>query len=918
MGLLKYSLLILACLTSTMLGAMTSAASGGKDLITHTLYMVSPPHVVNFEQILALPQAEWKTIPGDSINFGFHDHEHYWFRIAVPECASGFQKRILDIAYPLLDSIEFWAVDGQQRVLSHEKGGDKFPFSERPKDHLGFAYSLGCETQQTIYLRVITTSAIQLPLLLWNEEDFARGHSKLEKIFIFYFGSMTVMLFYNFFLMLSVRKKIYLYYVFFLASYLSFQAGITGLGFSYLWPDQPSFNDYFIDKPLICTVIASFLFAATFLETEERFPRLYKLMMMSNWAFASWIPISFFVSYSLSIRVVIAMIIYGIAVGFYLATASIMAGIRQGRFFAAAWTSFLIGTMVLAFNKFGLIPRNLFTENAHQLGSIIEALLFSFALADQMNMLRKRLAVVNKSLEKAIRHIEGENQRLESIVTERTADLRSTTRDLGVILENLPQGVLAFDAKGLILPTFSQSLTHLLAADAIAGADIFAVLFHKSSLDRDALEQMKATFQVCFGEDRLNFDLNRAIFPDRLFFERQGSQRYFELSWSPLCSELDAVEYILLTISDVTELKVLEQQSHSLQQKSRILEAYVDGTLPRLRSFLAHGRSNLGNLRKVSDWDAEAVAALFREIHTIKGNARTFRLNELAQKAHEFEMDLSAGRDNLEALHRDRVEAHLDAMDQKMIALLEFVDSLSHERSMASTGMRKASFDGKLWQRFRNQLPKVLPKETLEKSLSELEYLCAADYFQKLGDSCPIPEGKPTPEILCDIQPDLYLAEEGASRIQDFLVHLLRNSLDHGIEKPELRREKGKPEYGRIVFRMFVQHSRIVIDYRDDGGGLDLKRIKQKALDKKLCTDPSVPLAEAVNFIFLPGFSTAEAVSLTSGRGVGMDAVREAIQTLGGTLEWTQPVQDDRMPFDIRITLGLTSFLVYDRSSEAA
>jgi HPt (histidine-containing phosphotransfer) domain-containing protein/PAS domain-containing protein len=918
MGFFPYIFLILVGFTSTVLGAMPSTASSGKDLTSHTHYMVPLPEVSDFQQILALPLTAWKSIPGDSINFGFHENESYWFRIAVPECASGQQKRVLDIAYPLLDTIEFWAVDGQQRVLSREQGGDKFPFAQRSMDYLGFAYSLGCETQQTIYLRINTTSAIQLPLLLWNEEDFIRGHSKLEKIFILYFGSMTVMLLYNFFLLLSVRKKIYLYYVFFLASYLSFQAGITGLGFSYLWPDLPSFNDYFIDKPLIGTFISSFLFAATFLETKERLPRLYKLMMVSNWVFACWIPISFFVSYSLSIRVVIVMIIYGIGVGFYLATASIMAGIRQGRFFAAAWTSWLIGTMVLALNKFGLIPRNLFTENAHQLGSIIEALLFSFALADQMNILRKSLAVVNRRLEKAIKHIEGENQRLESIVTERTADLRSKTRDLGVILENLPQGVLAFDAKRRILPTFSQSLTQLLAADRVAGADVFDILFHKSSLERDPLEQMKATLDVCFGEDRLNFDLNRAIFPDRLYFDRDGSQRFFELGWSPLCSEANAVEYILLTISDVTELKVLEQQSQSLQQKSRLLEAYVDGTLPRLRSFLMHGRAKLSDLLQIPVWDGDTVAAMFREIHTIKGNARTFRLNELAQKAHDFEMDLSEGRDNPQALRPERVWAHLGEMDQKMRALLEFVDTLSHESPKASGGRSEARFDGILWQRFREQLPQILSSENLDKSLAELEYVRAADYFQKLGDSCPMPEGKPASEIICDIQPNLFLAEDTASRIQDFVVHLLRNSLDHGIEQPEVRKAKGKPEHGRIVFRMFVQNSRIVIDYHDDGGGLDLGRIKQKALDKKLCLDPSVPLAEAVNFIFLPGFSTAESVTLTSGRGVGMDAVRQDIQTLGGTLEWTQPVQADRIPFDIRITLGISTFLVTTVSSEAA
>jgi HPt (histidine-containing phosphotransfer) domain-containing protein/PAS domain-containing protein len=873
--------------------------------------------MISLDHILARPTQDWQRVSSNSINLGYRN-EVYWFRSSLPACANHDARRLLEIAYPLLDSVELWAVDGNKRTLSHTKGGDRLPFDERPIEHLAFAFPLGCEAEQTVYIRVMTTSALQIPLRLWDSDDFSREHSKPEKIHILYFGAMLIMMFYNFFLMLSVRKMIYAYYIFFLASYLAFQGTITGLGFRYLWPDFPVLNDYMIDKPLTCVVIACFLFTASFLGTKDHFPRFYRLMRISVMVFVAWLGISLFLSYSISIRIVTAMIIYGIGVGLYLAVISIMAGVRQARFFAVAWSSFLLGTMILALNKFGLIPSNLFTENAHQMGSVIEALLFSLALADQMNILRKELAVANRNLEKAFKHIEGENLRLEKVVAERTIDLRSKTRDLSTILENLPQGVLVFDAERKVLPSVSQSLKPMLGREQIAGTDVFELLFLTSSLDADAIEQIQSTCEFCFGEDRINFDLNRDRLPDRLHFFKGKSTRFLELGWSPLCSDQDTVEYILLTISDVTDLKILEQESSSLQQKTRILESYVDGSFPRMRSFLVHAQSKIEDIMRMGPIDQDSIHAMFREIHTIKGNARTLRLNELAQQAHGFEMDLSEYREEIEALDLERVQMNLRIIQEKLSALLEFMDSLAEDKRSISVGTQTVSFDGQLWQRFQDSLHSLAAQEKLKPVFAELEYVQAASYFKQLGDAFPAPEGKLAPNIMCDMQAGLYLAEDVASRLHDLVVHLIRNSVDHGIEAPNVRLEKGKAERGLIVLSLGMEGGRLVMRYHDDGGGLDLQKIKQKALEKRLCRNPEAPLSEALSYIFMPGFSTADAISLTSGRGVGMDVVRQEVEALKGSLDWMRKIDQGRMPFDIRITLGISRFFVYVASEKAA
>ena len=123
-------------------------------------------------------------------------------------------------------------------------------------------------------------------------------------------------------------------------------------------------------------------------------------------------------------------------------------------------------------------------------------------------------------------------------------------------------------------------------------------------------------------------------------------------------------------------------------------------------------------------------------------------------------------------------------------------------------------------------------------------------------------------------------------KIGDPLMHLVRNSLDHGIEAAELRRERGKPATGRVSLNAFHDSGSIVIEIADDGGGLDRERIRAKAVERELIApDATLNDGEIINLIFEPGFSTADKVSNLSGRGVGMDVVRRNIQALRGSVE---------------------------------
>ena len=135
---------------------------------------------------------------------------------------------------------------------------------------------------------------------------------------------------------------------------------------------------------------------------------------------------------------------------------------------------------------------------------------------------------------------------------------------------------------------------------------------------------------------------------------------------------------------------------------------------------------------------------------------------------------------------------------------------------------------------------------------------------------------------------DTELDKTMVEMIGDPLVHLVRNSLDHGLELPDVRESAGKPRKGTIRLEARQEGDQIIISVADDGAGIDPARIAKKAMEKGLVTADrlrTMTTREILDFVFLPGFSTAEKISDLSGRGVGMDVVRSNLTKLNGTIE---------------------------------
>lgn len=147
--------------------------------------------------------------------------------------------------------------------------------------------------------------------------------------------------------------------------------------------------------------------------------------------------------------------------------------------------------------------------------------------------------------------------------------------------------------------------------------------------------------------------------------------------------------------------------------------------------------------------------------------------------------------------------------------------------------------------------------------------------------------------------------------IGDPLVHIIRNSIDHGIESPAERELKGKPKKGRIIISAYQKGTQIVIEVSDDGKGIDVESVKRKALSKGLITEEeAIRMSDdsAINLIFLPGFSTKETSTELSGRGVGMDVVKTNVAKLNGYVEI---ITQKDIGSTFRISLPLTLAIIH-------
>ena len=488
-------------------------------------------------------------------------------------------------------------------------------------------------------------------------------------------------------------------------------------------------------------------------------------------------------------------------------------------------------------------------------------------------------------------------------IQESSAQLRQKTADIQTMLQNMPQGILTITEGSRIHPEYSAYLETILETRDIVGRDLMDLLFSDSHLGGDSFSQIAAAVSACIGEDVMNFEFNEHLMVGEIEKTMaDGRVKILDLNWSPISDEAGTTVRLMLCLRDVTELRKLAAEANEQKRELAIIGEILAVSQEKFHEFLAGSMKlideNEQTIRLLPQSNAFAVAQLFRNMHTLKGNARTYGLLHLSNIVHAAEHSYAELRKPEPTLAWDQGRL-LEELAEVKAAVERY--ARINEVSLGRKGPgRRGNAERYL----------MVDKEHIQESLHRLETVNTGNLHElvtvrdavrrtlrllgteKVAETLsPVIEslpslakqlGKAAPVVR--IEDGGYVVHNQASSVlKNVFTHLLRNALDHGLEKPAQRLALGKAEAGTIRLQVGRDAGMLQIALSDDGWGLALERIRGIAIEKGLIAAED-PLGdeEIARLIFRSGFSTAASVTEISGRGVGMDAVQDLVKREGG------------------------------------
>jgi PAS domain S-box-containing protein len=336
-------------------------------------------------------QARFQPVPqtGSATNFGLTSSA-IWLRVNLRTERSAPADWMLELAYPPLDRLELYSPDGKGGFVG-QVGGDLLPFADRAVVHRNHVMPLRLKPGATnaLYLRVTSGGTVSAPVRLWQPAALWR-HDQAEYATIsLYFGLLVGLFLYNLLLFFSVRDRAYLIYVAFVGCMAIAQAALTGFGAQFIWPDFTWWNS--ISPPAGMAATASFglLFARSFLSSALRMPRLDRLMQALVGGWLLTLLAAFTMPYAVSSWMVTVLAVFTVTTLVVVGLLSLRMGHPGARYFLAAWALLLVGVVTLALHNTGVLPSNALTANSLLIGSALEMVVLSFALADRINVTRR-------------------------------------------------------------------------------------------------------------------------------------------------------------------------------------------------------------------------------------------------------------------------------------------------------------------------------------------------------------------------------------------------------------------------------------------------------------------------------------------------------------------------------------------------
>jgi len=469
--------------------------------------------------------------------------------------------------------------------------------------------------------------------------------------------------------------------------------------------------------------------------------------------------------------------------------------------------------------------------------------------------------------------------------------VRAVNGRLSEILRHLPQGLVKVSPEGIVSNDYSMQCTKFFQRDNIAGLSFPKLAFPgDESKQKSWLENLS----LLFSESNMSFEMCAGLLASEFSLRHEEQTKYFTMTYSPCQNAFGKIIAVDIGIEDVTREVELERKHYEAKIKQEILAKITQGPDSFL-NFLALADEVYAD---TTDFLAELKARgpsavqprielMMRRLHSLKGISGVFSLQDLKAVIHDAETTVSRLKEPGESsqkttdsldeklksfqVEKDRAHGLFDEMPADLRSrLVGVVFSQDEFQNM------KAHIEKSDWvsiQRLLASVEKVDSKKLFVQWPQEAQKIAAA-----LGKSVQFNIAGEGGRI----------SKELFTQLDNVLIHLLRNGLDHGLEAPEERAQKGKAPQGRITAMVDVSDTELMIAVEDDGRGINREALtararQKKDLDQNLVAE-YVAKSEEWKILLMPGFSTAKDVTDLSGRGVGLDAVASVITGMGGSL----------------------------------
>jgi signal transduction histidine kinase len=825
---------------------------------------------LDFDAVLKLTADVWQSGKSDIPTFGF-TASRYWLHFTVKNGEAESMARLLEAEYSHYDKIDFYILKENEKP-QHLSMGDLQPFKSRLLDYRNFLvpFSLNAGQQAEIFISVATSGPLFFPINIWNPYQFGIAKAEADHFAGYYYGIVIAMFGYNLFLYLTTRKRLYLHYVCYTAGFFFFQYSLHGFAFDFLWPNAPWWANNCVAFFQVFALFWVTLFTINFLEAQKNVPFFNKGLWGILAGSVVTILLSLFASYSIAIRVGTVLALIGAILCLSAGVTALLRGYRPANFYVLAFVTFLIGIMINALKQLGVIEQSFFSEYAIQMGSALEMVLLSIALGDKIRIEQRAAHLSIKNLNSQLKEL---NESLEERVVEKTRDIRS-------IMTHIPQGIFQIklvDGSPVIDDEISHFISNIIDEPKLAGTNPMVTVFTKAGLSDNDKAMISSVLESSIMEDVLQFNVNAHVLPRDMTI----NQRLIEVEFSPMLDANDTVEKILVTMKDVTDIRQLQLKSIEQAQEFTKLGEVARFDAEKMFGFFTIGNDLFNSSINNFDFNSNNNALVFRNLHTIKGLARNFQFRALTDSVHEVEQTLKdIQHEQLDEMMFEKIKTRI----MKSFDMFKEYERINNEVLGRKQSAEQVVVLRKDLQTIHQQIAHAVTRNDLQEIENKILFLFEARLTQVISDEISLMESvcrnlnKPKP-IVEFVNDRFIIPSDKKPLMRKVFVHLLRNSIDHGIEAPHEREAKGKALQGTITIAVYETNNGVRINYRDDGRGLDLVTIRTQGIEKGFIkTKDELPALQIANLIFEAGFSTAKVVTEISGRGVGMDAVRQFLK----------------------------------------